>query len=490
VKIVYGLVCSSFLLLAAGCVDRAGQKQAAATEKLVTQKSVPVGAGKVEVRALSESFPITGQLTTASDANVGSKVGGRLVSVIVRDGDPVSAGQVIAQVESTNQVLQVQQAQAGVHAARAALNQAIANARVAPSRSKAGVDAAIAQLNAARAQLRKAINGARPEEIAQAEAAVRGARSNMETAKRNRDRQSTLLNQGATSQAAFEQAENAFQGALAQYTQAVEAAKLANNAVRTEDIESAREQVRQAEEGLRTARANQRLDVTLTDQVNGARANLQSAQAQLNLAQQQVADTRIVSPFSGTVYGNPAQPGTVLAPGTPVARIIGSGGVYFEGDVPSGALSQVKSGSTVRVKVDGIEVPLIGTVNTISPTASNVGRLFRARISVPTTTPGLKPGLFARGEITIKEVVGARVVPASAIVKRDGKDVVFVIAGTKVKQVSVERGLAQDGVVQVIGAINPGDEVVIRGVNDLVDGTEIEVKADTARRASGGKPWA
>jgi HlyD family secretion protein len=462
-------------VMAGGCVNRAAQQQAKRTQAIVTDQTKVVTTSPALTKTLYETLPITGEVTTSEDASVGAKVPGRVVAVYVRDGDSVYAGQVIAQLDSSNQMIQVQQAQAQVNSAQSQLNQAMSNARITPQRTTAAVAQAQAQVRAAKAQLAKAISGARPEERNQAKAAADAAKSNMDTAKKQRDRQLSLLREGAVSQQQFEQAENAYQAALSQYEQALQQVNMMSSWSRPEDIESAREQVRQAEEAVKTAQANKSLDVILGDQVRTARATLQGAVASLNLARQGLEDSKIRAPFSGKISGKPVQAGTVISGGNAVARIIGASGTYFEGEFPAGALEKIKMGSIVTVKIDGLEGrTFVGSVITISPSASSVGRLFKARVQIG-NSPDLKPGMFARGEVTLRTVDGATVAPTAAIIKRGDKSVLFTVKGDTAKLVEVVPGLTTDGYTQ-IDKVAPGDQVVVKGQNDLDDGSKVKLE--------------
>lgn len=478
------------LLLAAlaGCADREGQRLAKQTETLVTKKAKPVRLVSVQTKSLTEFIDITGDVVTSEESAVGSKVGGKLLAVYVRNGDAVSAGQLLATVDSANQGLAVQQARSQMAAAQASLNQALTNARVTPQRTAAAVEAARAQVRSAKAQLEKALRGARTEERKQADAAVAAASSNMETARKQRDRVKKLYEEGAASQQAYEQVENAYQASLNQFTQATQQREMLQNGVRPEDIESARAQVRQAEEGLRQAEANRKLDALLMDQVNAARANLDSARTQLSLAQNNLSDTQVRAPFSGHVSGNPLQAGTVIAPGTPIVRVVGKGGSYFEGAVPANSLSAIKIGSPVEISIDGMSdlAKLIGTVSSISPNASSVGRVFKVRIEMPAGAAEVRPGMFARGKVSIREVPDAKVVPSGAIVVRNDKQVVFVLDGTKVRMQPVITGIVQDGLTQVKGLMG-NEQVVITGQSDLDEGTLVEPEKVSL---SARNPWA
>lgn len=472
------------IVVAGGCVNRSAQEQAKKTQAIVTSPKKSVTVEDIATRDISETLEITGELATSLDSQVGAKVGGRLVAVYVKDGDRVSAGQVIAEVDGANQRIQVQQAQAQVAAANSALAQARANATVGPSRSSAAVAQAEAQLRSAKAQLQKALNGARPEEKASAEAAVAAAKSNLDTAKKELDRVRSLFAEQVVSQQRLDQAENAFNGAQAQYQQAQEQLRLVQNAVRSEDIASAREAVRQAEEGVRSAQANKRLDVLLNQQVQAAQANLASARAQLALAQQTLSDLQIRAPYSGQISGRTLQIGAVVAPGSPVARIIGGDGTYFEGDLPATLMAQIKIGDVVSVKVDGLTGrTFTGTITATSPSASSIGRIFKARVTLNGGSAEAKPGMFARGSVTLRTIAGATVVPTQCILTRGERTVIFIADGTKAKEVTVVPGLKTDGYTQVSG-VEAGQKVITSGQNDLESGAELDIQS---KKAEGGQ---
>lgn len=463
------------VVLVPGCVNRAAQEQAKKTQAIVTDPKKTVKVASAETKSVADELEITGEVTTGSETQIGAKSGGRIISVYVKDGDAVGAGQLIAEIEGTNQRIQVQQAQAQVQAAQSALASARANAAVGPQRSSAAVAQAQAQLRSARAQLQKALNGARPEERAQAEAALQSARSNMETAKKELDRVRKLFAEQVVSQQRLDQAENAYNTAVSQFRQAEANVSMSNNWSRPEDIASAREAVRQAEEAVRTAQATKKLDILLDQQVQSALANLSGAQATLALARQGIADLQIRAPYAGQVYGKPIQAGTVVAPGTPVARIVGRSGTYFEGEFPATVLSQIRVGSGVSVTIEGVSgTPISGTIESISPSASSVGRLFRARVQLPPSTQ-IRPGMFARGKVTLRTVPDATVVPTLAITKRGDKSVIFVVQGDKARLVEVSPGLTTDGFTQVSG-VAPGDHIVVNGQSDLDDGSTVTVE--------------
>lgn len=489
-----GLGWISLVLLAlamAGCkVDREGQARAKKTAEALSDPTVTVTAKDISYQTLQETLEITGQVATSSDSQVGAKNSGKIVAVYVKDGDPVSVGQTIAIQDTSSLNAQLNQALAGVQsaasamqAANAQLSQATTNARVQPTRSASAVRQAEAQLRSAKAQLSKSLAGAREEDRVQAEWNVRQAKAALDKAQKDLDRYTKLVAEGAVAAAVLEQYRLAYDTAQANYNSALQRQLALGN--RSEDIEVAREAVRQAEEAVSSAKAQQALDVNLNDQVqaarsqiSSARAQMQSAQAQVALARQAIADATIKAPFSGKISGNPVQPGTVVGPGSPVARIVGKEGSYFEGEVPETNIEKISLGSPVSIEVNAVSgLKFNGTVQAISPSGETVGRLFRVRVAITGDTGALKPGMYATGKVVLRTVPNAATVPTVAIVKRDGKDVVFVLDGDKAKLVAVQTGLQTDGVTQVDG-LTSNQKVIVAGQNSLDDGSKIKLEQD------------
>ena len=461
-----------------GCVDRNAQKQSARTEKILQDAVMPVQVAPVATDTIVDALEITGDLTTSDDVIVGAKIPGRIVAVYVKDGDPVTVGQVIAKQDTVNYQLQTRQAQAALRAAQSTLRQAMTNATVGPSRTSAALASAEAQLRSARAQLRKAQNGARDEERAQAQNNVSAAKSNVDTVKSNVERTRKLYLDGAVSKQQLDLVENQYQAALSQYENALQAQRVVQNFARPEDLESAKEAVRQAEEGVRSAKAQKKLDILLDQQVQSAKANVEAAEAQFALAKQAISDAEIRSPFTGKLSGKPAQVGAFVGAGSPVAHLIGSDGAYFEGEISESDISKIKIGNVVEVSVDAFaSKKLQGLITAVSPQGQQVGRLFKVRVQITGNLVGLQPGMFARGSVILRTVSGATVVPTTAIVQRGKESFVFLSKDGKAKMVKVVEGLKKDGVVQVSG-VSVGDQLIIAGQSMLTDGSQIRIAKD------------
>jgi RND family efflux transporter MFP subunit len=464
-----------------GCVDRKGQKAAKDTSEIVNDPLRDVAVTTAKVEDIQELLQVNGEIVTSDDAQISAQVAGKIRAVYIKDGDTVSQGQVVATMDSENLEQQAMQARASLASAMAQLSQASANARLTPSRSSAAVRQAEATLRSAKSQLQKSLNGARPEEREQAENNVRAAKSNFETAKKNLERVRLLVKEGALAGSQLDTALNTYESTMTQYENSVQALKLIQNSVRPEDIQTAREQVRQAEQALESAKSSKRLDVVLLDQVNGARAQVNSARAQVQVAEKNLRDASIRAPFSGRIYGRPLQAGVVVGSGTPIARLVGGSGVYFEGQAPSDKIGLIREGTSVSVSVDGMPGSTFpGKVVSISPQGDSVGRLFNVRIQFAQVSTGIRPGMFANGSVVLNENKGALMVSEESIISRDGIKYIMAVEGVgdskKAKKIVVTTGIKKGAMVEVKG-ISSATQVISKGQGALVDGTKVRVAA-------------
>jgi HlyD family secretion protein len=472
-----GLSILALSVVTTGCVDRDAQAQAKKLQELQSDKSIPVETMPVSVIDQDQSVDITGQIVAGEDSQVGARVGGRLVSVLVKEGDFVRAGQTLAQVETRDVTPRVRQAQSRVSAARAQLNQAISQASETPTKSTARVESARARLLQARANLEKLRKGARDEERRQSKAAVAAAQTALEVSRREMERDKELLEQGAIAQREADRSRAEYAAALANYENALEGQRILDNGARKEDLVTAEQEVKAAEQGLRIEQSNKKQDVEANLAVQSARANLESAEEEYNLAQIALADTTITAPFSGRIAGRPLQVGTVVGIGTPVARLISSGGAYFEGDVVEQYLDRVQPGTELTVFLKGAgQDGIPGRVISVNPLATNTGRIFKTRVELLSGQELARPGMFATGRMISGTVTDVSPVPTGSVLGSPGKKFVYVADGNKAKRKAVVVKFEKSGMAYVSG-LQPSDQLVVRGQDKLAEGAAISVAA-------------
>lgn len=482
---------SILALTLAGCVDRDSQKQAKKVEDIVTNPATIVTTQAVQSTSVDQVLELTGQIVTDDDVTVSVKAPGRLSAVYVQEGSVVKAGQVIAVQENREAYARLAQANANLASSRATLRQVELDARTAPERSSAAVRAGESRVRQAKAALAKAMAGARSEEKAQAKAAVDRAKSDLDLAKRTLDRSVRLEREGAISRAQLEADQNRYDNAQAAYTNAVEQYSIILEATRPEDLEQAREAVRQAEEQLRIDKSNQKLDPSAQERVNGARAQVQSAQESVSLARIAIDDLSVRAPMAGKVSGKPLQAGTLVSPGVAVARLIGTGGVFFEAEISEKDVAAISTGMAVDATIESLgDVMLTGRVISVSPIASNLGRLYTVRVSIEESIGKIKPGMFVKSQVVIGRNEDVFVIPSQVLVRDGDVSYVYTTATVEGKLVAKRREvklIRTQGTNAVIEGLNDGDELVVKGQTTLIDNAPIRIEGTTPEEPATGE---
>jgi HlyD family secretion protein len=225
------------------------------------------------------------------EREVGSQVIGIIREAHVEENDEVLEGQVIAVVDNAEQI-----------------------ARLAAAR---------AELALRQAELERALSGARPEERREARAAVAEAAANLDLARREYDRRLPLAKNGASTQAALDQARSSLNANEARHSILTERLALLEAGTRLEDIAAARAQVALAE------------------------ANVALAEALLN-------KTFIRAPISGTVLRRQRIAGEAVTnvPPTPIAIIGDLRGLRVRAEVDETDFGRVSVGQRVEVTAD------------------------------------------------------------------------------------------------------------------------------------------
>ena len=305
----------------------------------------------------------------ATEVNLSSKIPGRIASICVDEGDPVRRGQVIAVLESEEISAKVRQAQAGLQATDAQLEQARLAVQLEALRTEDQVRQAKAALEAARAKWEMAQNGARPEEIRQAEQAVEAARAQFMVAQKTWNRLEALAKEGVIPQQKADEAEGAFLAAQAQLQAAEAKLQLVRDAVRKEEKQAAWAGLKAAEANLQLAE-HARMQVELRKRdINALRAKQLANWAQVEEARAYLKQTMLRAPMDGVVARKMAETGETVAAGMPILTIAQQGQWWVEVFVDESVAGRIQRGDTVQVEFPAIDKRVEAKVTRILPAA-------------------------------------------------------------------------------------------------------------------------
>jgi membrane fusion protein, heavy metal efflux system len=176
----------------------------------------------------------------------------------------------------------------------------------------------------------------------------------------------------------------------------------------------------------------------------------------------------IRSPIHGTVIERHATIGAPVGPDTVLFKLADLSTLWLVAKVPETTMRDIRRGDTVTVKVDALpDQPVSGRVSYIGATVSETTRTVDVRIDVPNGTGQLKPGMFARAQLTTR-AAGARsdriLIPQVAVQELNRKRVVFVPrrdGGFDVREVIVGASVGDD--IEVVSGLKAGDTIVTSG---------------------------
>ena len=205
---------------------------------------------------------------------------------------------------------------------------------------------------------------------------------------------------------------------------------------------------------------------------DSALAQLQINLAQLDQAKVSLARMTLKAPFSGIVGLRQFSPGDYIVAGSDMLKIVDISTMKLDFQIPEIYLPQVKSGQKLEIKLASFPThSLIGEVVAISPQISEQGRNILVRASLPNHNNMLRPGLFAKVQLLIKEDVSITV-PEEAIIPQGGQFMVYLYKDEKVTPAAIKIIKRFQGQVALTG-INVDDIVITAGQLKLQPGSPI-----------------
>jgi RND family efflux transporter MFP subunit len=343
--------------------------------------------------APSSILDASGYVVARRQATVASKITGKMVELDIEEGDHVKEGAVIARLDDTN--------------LRAALN-------------------------AARAQLDYARSGLAETEV------------NLANAKRDYDRQKSLLGGHFVSQSAVDNAQTTMDALAAQ------------------------------------------LATQLT--------NVEVAQRNIDVAQRNLDDTVVRAPFAGVVTVKAAQPGEIVSPisagggftRTGIGTIVDMESLEIQVDVNENFINRVEPDQKVAAKLNAYpDWHIPGHVIAVIPTADRSKGTVTVRIALDQKDPRILPEMGVRVAFLANApgasgdtpaVTAAVALPADAVQSSGATGVVFIVHDRTVERRAVKLGAANGGRVVVLAGLTPGERVAVGDFTRLKDGAEIHIE--------------
>lgn len=201
------------------------------------------------------------------------------------------------------------------------------------------------------------------------------------------------------------------------------------------------------------------------EEVRNRQAMLVQRRAELEQARQALRDTVLVSPVDGAVSVRQASVGEYLAAGAPVATLVRTHPLRLRLSIPEREAVGVRAGQSVRLTTEGDPTVYAGRIVRLSPIVQEQNRTLLVEAEIPNERGALKPGAFARADIVTESSLPVIRVPATALVTFAGIEKVLVVREGKVVEVRVQAGRRGGDSVEIVSGIKPGEQVVLQPGN-------------------------
>ncbi|UFJ40856.1 efflux RND transporter periplasmic adaptor subunit [Brevibacillus humidisoli] len=322
----------SMLLFITGC---SAANETAARMQRSNQQSVPVEVSTAALEPFAETSTFSGRLEANQEVTVTPKASGRIEQILVKVGESVKAGQIIARLDEEDLKLELQKAEEAL---------ALANARYEEGKSTT-----------------------RPESLAQMQNSVAEAKAKYEAAQKNFERNQTLYEEGAVSQQVVEEAEMQMISAKTSYENLQQSLEM--------------EQSGPTESSLKV------LEIQLTQ-----------ARTDYTIAQSNYDNAAIAAPIDGVIAELPVSVGESIGTSSAIATITDISTMKVVTSVSESQVGTIAVGQTFQVDVSSIGYQTDGNVISVSPKADD-SKMYPIEISISDPEGKAKVGMLASLEL-------------------------------------------------------------------------------------------
>ena len=419
----------------------------------------------VERGTLLVSVTASGSVEPETEVALSFDAPGRVTEVTVEVGDWVSAGEVLARLDSSQLELQVRQAQNSLALVEAQLVQLKAGPRTAEfAATEANLRVARAQLAAADARRDQTASGVGRAQIAGAEAQLANALVQRKPALDAYDR--VVREDGpedARERAGYDLfvANSAVDAAQAQLDELLGGVDRNETRAAEASVASAAAQVEAAEAQLDLLRAG-----ATGEQLADVEAQVAQAQAALRFAERALDSAVMVAPFDAVVAQVDVQVGDLASPGVPRVRLLDAADPHVTVSVDELDVGKLVKGQTAQVALDALPyADLLGTIDRIAPIASLEGGVvyYAVEITLAPSDAPVRVDMSATATVVVEELVDVLQIP-TWVVRVDratGRTYVHRGRGDATERVDIDLGLRHEGMAQVLdGGLSEGDVLV------------------------------
>jgi RND family efflux transporter MFP subunit len=494
--------------------EQAAQAQAVQARK---NAAPDVTVAPAVVRDIVHVFEGVGSVEAPYNVKIASQVTGLLTYLQLREGDHVTAGEVVARIDPSSIEAQVAQQQANLAEAQQRLTQAeltanptnvqvttnilqqqavLASSVANANQTQQNYNATVAAAKGAVTDAEGRVDNAKAA-INNANAAIASAKANLANAQTRYNRTNGLYKQGFVAAQDVDDARTqvqVYQSAVTQQQAQLASAQAALASANAEkqsaadqlsivitkgkaDILAAQAVVNQSRAALAFARSNTAQRPAYQANLAALRATVKAAQAQLNNARAQLAYTVLRSSVSGYVTARTMDPGTVATAGQQILSIEAVQEVFVTTTIPEDISRKVYVGQPAQMSFDALPArTFVGKITQVNPAADPQSRQFMVRVTLDNRQHLLKAGMFGRVTIETEHDRNQTVVPLEAVTNgKTGPTVAVVDAKDVVHRIPVQTGPRDTTGIAILKGLEAGAQVITLSQQPVKDGQKVRI---------------
>ncbi|HOU52518.1 MAG TPA: efflux RND transporter periplasmic adaptor subunit [Myxococcota bacterium] len=218
-----------------------------------------------------------------------------------------------------------------------------------------------------------------------------------------------------------------------------------------------------------------------------AEAQVQAAEAALKTLATRAGWTEVTAPFDGVVLERGVDVGTLVSPQGPALFTLASlARIKAVVAVPQNDAGRIALGQEGRLDIQGLEDSggVTGRVARFAPALDPMTRTLVVEMEFENPSGLLRPGMFGRVTLLLREQQGVLVVPPQAVGRKGDRGIVYRVVDGKALRTEVTLGsMLADGSVEVLSGLSAGDRIVVAGRDLVRDGQPVRIAMDP----SGGR---
>ncbi|MDA0671762.1 MAG: efflux RND transporter periplasmic adaptor subunit [Bacteroidetes bacterium] len=195
--------------------------------------------------------------------------------------------------------------------------------------------------------------------------------------------------------------------------------------------------------------------------------------------------TELKAPFSGTLEQTYADPGELLSPGTPIARVVNTTELYVTVGIPSRYVGILEKGDPVRLQFNQREdLQVEGRIQFVGATIDPQSRSFEVEVRFPNPNEIIKIDMVADVEVVLDDMPNSIVVGEEFVFSKQGRIVAYIVAedaqGNPIsREIEIDHGPVYKSQTVILSGLNPGDQFITNGSSYLQDGTRLQIRTST-----------